>query len=155
MDLKDLKREYEKLKKKHKLPSFKELDECFEISKLDKEGDTLLRSIRKVMMEKIVSSLGFVEMLLNPMNAPRMYLAYVKSMGAEERKSIDKIYGEFAELSILSLDREIDYDEKGEAELINKIFGVWNGARPEFRKVLKSMKKPNNNSEKRERSYFG
>ena len=33
MELKDLKKEYEKLSKKHKIPSFKELNECFEIDR--------------------------------------------------------------------------------------------------------------------------
>ncbi|MBU0466253.1 MAG: hypothetical protein KJ718_01990 [Nanoarchaeota archaeon] len=155
MELNELKKEYAKLAKTYGLPSFNETDKCFEISKIDKESDTLLRAIRKVMMEKIVNSLGFVEMLLNPMNAPRMYLAYIKSIGFEDKKAIEKIYGTFADLSVVSLEREVDYGEKEEAELIKKIIKTWNELKPEFRKILKNMKKPNNDLKKRERSYFG
>ena len=72
MELKDLKKEYSDLAEKYKLPSFKELNENFEIEKIDKDTEILLRDVRKVMMEKIVNSLGFLEMFLNPMNAPRM-----------------------------------------------------------------------------------
>jgi len=155
MELEDLKEEYVKLGKEYKLPSFKELEEGFEIAKIEKDTETILRAVRKVMMEKVVSSLGFVEMLLNPMNAPRMYLNYIKLMGGEDKKSIEKIYSSLADLSVYSLEREVDYDEKGEAELIQKIFDTWGNVRPEFRKILASMKKPNNSSMMKERSYFG
>ena len=89
MDLKELKKHYEILSKKYKLPSFKELNEDFDIEKIDKESDILLKVVRKVMMEKIVNSLGFIEMLLNPMNSPRMYHAYLNSMSVEDKKAID------------------------------------------------------------------
>ena len=56
MELNDLRNDYSKLEVKHILPSFKELNESFEIDKIDKESDALLRVVRKVMMEKIVNS---------------------------------------------------------------------------------------------------
>lgn len=155
MDLSLLKSDYAKLEKKYKIPNFKKLDECFEISKLDTDTDTLLRAIRKLMMEKIVNSLSFVEMLSNPMNAPRMYMNFIKNMTSEDRKGLDKIYSGLSELSIFSLERELDYDEKKEAELIKEIFKRWENLRPDFRKILKSMQKPNASVSKRERNYFG
>src|SRR3989344_3720844 len=121
MELKDLKVNYGKVEAKYKLPSFKELNENFEIDKIDRESDTLLRVIRKVMMEKIVNSLGFLEMLLNPMNIPRMYLPFMKAMNFDDKKIIEKIYSEFSDLSMSSLESEVDYQEKMEAELIKKI----------------------------------
>jgi hypothetical protein len=155
MELKELKEEYGKLIKEYNLPSFRELEEEFEVSKLEKESESVLRAVRKTMMEKIMNSLGFVEMMLNPMNAPQMYFVYLNSMSSEDKKSIEKIYEVLAELSIASLEREVDYDEKEEAELIKRILKTWNGIKPEFRMVLKNMKKPNHNPAKRERSYFG
>ncbi|MBU0761220.1 MAG: hypothetical protein KJ600_02930 [Nanoarchaeota archaeon] len=155
MEFDELKDEYVKFVEKYNLPSFQELDEDFEVGKIDRESDTLLRAIRKVMMEKIVNSLGFMEMLLNPMNAPRMYLSYIRAMGDGDKKIINKIYVEFSELSVLSLEREIDYDEKAEAELIKKVFEVWGELKPDFRKMFANMKKPNNDLAKKERSYFG
>lgn len=155
MEIKELKEQYKSLEKKYGLPSFKELDECFEISKIENSADTVLKSVRKEMMDKVVSSLGFVEMLLNPMNAPRMYHAFIKSMTVEEKDSLEKIYISFGELNLLSLAREIDYDEKGEAELLKKIFGVWTEMKPEFRRIISGLLKPNSKLEKKDRSYFG
>jgi len=155
MELAKLKKDYLVLAEKYKLPSFKELNENFEIEKIDKDTDILLRDVRKVMMEKIVNSLGFLEMFLNPMNAPRMYLAYMKSMGEEERKCIEKIYGLFAGLNITALEGEIDYSEKKEAETIKEIFKAWINSKPDFMKLFAGMKKPNGDVVRKERSYFG
>lgn len=155
MELKEIKKEYEKLAMKYKLPGFGELNENFEIEKIEIESDTFLRAVRKIMMEKIVNSLGFIEMLLNPMNAPRMYLNYLRVMTLDDKNSIDKIYSSFADLSVLSLEREVDYDEKAEAELIKKIVKTWNEAKPEFRKILTNIKKPNSTDLKKEKSYYG
>lgn len=150
-----MKKEYGKLIKKYGLPKFSKLNENFEIEKIDKESEILLRNVRKVMMEKIVNSLGFLEMFLNPVNVPRMYLAYMKSMGVEEGKCVEIIYGKFADLNVLALEGEIIYDEKKEAEIVKKIFEVWVSVKPEFMKLFEGMKKPNNSVDKRERSYFG
>lgn len=150
-----LKKEYEVLAKQYKLPSFKEINEDFEIDKIDRPSECLLRLIRKVIMEKVVNSLSFLDMILSPMNAPRVYLAYFKSLNAEDKKNIDKIYDALSELSIFSLDLEIDYSEKNEAEMIIKIFKVWNSIKPNFRSILASMKKHPAASNKKEKSYFG
>jgi DNA replication initiation complex subunit (GINS family) len=154
MELNDLKSEYEKLEKKYKLPSFKEINESFEIDRIDRESDILLRVVRKMMMEKILNSLGFVEMLMNPMNAPRMYHAYIKSMTPEEKKIIDKLYNDMSELSIASLECEIDYDENEEADLIKEVYNTWIGLRKDFKKVFEKIRKPSKEV-KRDRDYFG
>ena len=63
-DLKDFRKMYEGFEKKYDLPKFTELNGDFEIDKIDKESQYFLRVIRKVMMEKVVNSLNFLEMLI-------------------------------------------------------------------------------------------
>ena len=155
MEVEEFKKKYLQIGKRHKLPSFDELNLDFEIDKLDKDSDNLLRAIRKIMMEKIVNSMGFLEMLVNPVNAPRMYIPYVRTMSVEDKKIIDEIYSSLAELSVLSLELEIYSGEGEEAVLINSVFEKWKEIKPKFRQILKSMKAPRNFSEKKERSYFG
>lgn len=154
MDIDQLKKAYEILEKKYKLPSFKELNENFEIEKIRRGHDLLVRIIRKTMMEKVINSLGFSEALLNPVNAPRIYLVYIKSMTAEDKSDLDKIYSTLSELVINSLGLEIDYSEKEEAEMINKIVKAWNSIKPSFRKVIAKMQNPVASVSK-EKSYFG
>ncbi len=156
MELDVLKKEYEKLVKKYNLPNFKDIDLDFEIDKFDKDTDFLLRAIRKIVMEKVVNSMTFLEMLINPVNAPRMYLVYIRSMSVEDKKIIDDIYSALADLSVLSLDLEIDSNEKSEAELIKKVYEKWVSMKPGFRKILSNMKSPKEiPNNKKDRSYFG
>jgi len=154
MELIDLKKQYEPLSKKHKIPDFNKLNEDFEIDKIDRETDFLLRLIRKSMMEKIINSLGFVEMLLNPVNAPRLYLGYIKSISQEDKEKIDKIYESLADLSLSSLSLELSSDENKEAELIQKIYSKWNELKPDFKKIMDDMKNPKALT-KKEKSYYG
>ncbi|MEK6855370.1 MAG: hypothetical protein AABX73_04065 [Nanoarchaeota archaeon] len=155
MDLNELKETYGQFEKKYRLPSFGKANENFEIEKLDRDSDAFLRAVRKVMIDKVVNSFGFVEMLMNPINAPRMYFSYIHSMGLEDKKRLDFIYTKLAELSLASLELEIDYSEKGEAELIKNICSTWDEIKPVFREILKNIKKPDLNLVKKERNYFG
>lgn len=155
MELKDFKVEYAKLQKKYSLPSFNDLNNDFEIDKLDKDTDFLLRDIRKKMLEKIVNSIGFLEMLVNPMNAPRMYIPYIKSMTSEDKDLIDKMYGVFADISLMSLELEIEDTEKKEVELINHMVKTWNSFRSDFYSLVVKMRKPIDNGAKKEKSYYG
>lgn len=154
MNLKDLKAKYAVLEKKYNLPKFSELNENFEIEKIRRGEETLLRTIRKTTMEKIVNSLGFIEFLINPVNAPRIYFIYIKSMTMDDKKEIDNIYSALSGLVLGSLKAEIDYSEKDEAELIKKIFKDWNAIKPSFRKIIANMEKPASLIVK-EKSYFG
>lgn len=57
-----LKKQYEPLRKKYKLPSFDELNKEFEIEKIqEKETDFILREIRKGMGEKVGAFLRFLK----------------------------------------------------------------------------------------------
>jgi hypothetical protein len=154
MDVNELEKQYNALAKKHKLPGFKELNEDFEIEKIKRRSGILIKTIRKVMMEKIINSMSFLEMLLNPIVAPRVYLIYIKSMTSEDKTEIDRIYGVLSEIVLDSLELEIEYSEKREAEMINGICKKWNSVKPGFIKVIKDLKKPASSVIK-EKSYFG
>ncbi|MAG38183.1 hypothetical protein CMI45_02245 [Candidatus Pacearchaeota archaeon] len=154
IEFKELEEEYAKYEKKYKLPSFKELNNDFEIDKLDKISGNFVKSIRKTMMDKIVNTLGFLEMMLNPMNAPRMYAVYLNTMGQDDRNKINKMYGVLAGLIVDSLDLEIEYDEKEESEVIKKIFGSWKDIKGDLKQILKNMRNPKE-FQKKEKNYFG
>jgi len=154
MKLEELKKNYSILEKKYKLPRFSELNEDFGVEGLRKGEELLLRNVRKTMLEKIANSIGFVEMLLNPINAPRMYLVYIKSMTVEDKKEIEKIYSVLADILTASLRLEIEYSEKGEAEMIIRVFNDWNSIKKLFMKIAEHMQNPVSSPTK-ERSYFG
>lgn len=154
LSLNDLKSLYGGLAGKYDLPSFEDLNNAFEIDRIDRESDCMLRVIRKVIMEKIVSSLTFLETLMNPVNAPNIYLHYIKSMDSDDRKIINEIYAVLGKLSIDSLNLEINYREDKEAELIRDSVSDWEKIKNDFEKILRNMKNPKT-TEARERNYFG
>ena len=155
MALKEIKKEFSILEKKYKLPSFNELIENFEVDKIEKETETLLRSIRKVMMEKVLNSMSFAEMLLNPMSSPGIYLPYIKSMSSEDKNKIEKIYKILGEVSMVALENEILYSEKKEAELIKEIAKRWKSIQEDFLTIINNIKNPSEGKPKRDRIYLG
>lgn len=155
MNLIELKKKYNELAGKYKLPSFTELNEDFEIERIRKGEETLLRTVRKTMTEKIVNSMNFMELMLNPMNAPRMYLVYIKSITVDDKKEIEKIYSVLSDIVLGSLKLEIDYSEKDEIEMIKRIAKDWNSVKPAFIKIVEKMQKPGAAAVSKEKSYFG
>lgn len=155
MKIKELKEKYGVLAKKYKMPSFEELNENFEIEAIRKESEMLLRVIRKVMMAKITNFLNFIEMIQNPVNAPRFYFAYIKAMSSEDKRELEKIYGELADVYLEALDLEVSYDEKSEAEMADKIYKSWDKIKPRFRKIIAGMKGAGSAGNSREKTYFG
>jgi hypothetical protein len=155
MELKEIKKEYDVLARKYKLPDFKTLNEELEAERVNHESDTVLRAVRKAMMEKIINMLGFLEMFINPVNVPRMYMPYIKAIGAGDKKEIDRIYEDFSAITMEGLDLEVDYSEKAEAEFIRKVFDKWNSIKPSMRSIIANMRRPKSEDNKRERNYYG
>lgn len=155
MEVVELKKKYESFSKKYSLPAFDKVNQDFEIGKIDHDTGLILKTVRKVMMEKVVNSLGLVEMLLNPVNAPRMYMPFIRSITTDDKKNIDALYASLTVLSMKTIEREMIYDEKAEAELIKDIVKRWDENRPRFIALFDKMKNPPKVNSKKERSYFG
>lgn len=156
MKLEEFKKKYADLGKKYGLPSFTELNNVFEIDKIERDSDTLLREIRKVLMDKVINYIRLFEMIFNPASAPPTFLAFVREIRAEERSSLEKVYKECVELELLALARELEHNEKAEAELIANIYKVMTGLKGDLTKVISMMSRNwRLQVSKKEKSYFG
>ncbi len=155
MDLATLKKQYLPLEKKYKLPSFSEINAIFEIEKIEYETEDFARAARKFMIDKILNSLSFIEMLIQQMNAPLLYQPYLKTITQKDRETLQSIYKKLGELSIISLSLEVDSNEKKECEAIRKFYDTWNEIKPSFALVLEHVRNPPSPEAKREKSYFG
>lgn len=154
-DVHKFKEVYDALAKQYGLPPFVTLNADFELDKINQESLTVLRAVRKAMMEKVFNILNFLEMLLNPVNAPRTYLPYIKTMTSEERKAIDALFGVFGKLTLRALPLEIEYTEKREAGMIKDTVKIWGGAKQELQRLMEHVAVPIENGTKKERSYYG
>ncbi len=156
MELKELKKRYSELEKKYKLPTFKQMNENFEIEKISLESEFLLRVIRKIMMDKVLSFLNFIERVItNPAGLPRIYYGYIKAMDNGDKTELEKLYDSLGGLSLDAFKLEVFTSEKEEAEMIKKGFQTWQSAKPELMKVAAKMKTPESQAVRKEKSYFG
>jgi len=156
--LDNLKKEYGKFKEKYELPDFYELNKLFDIEDVDYDSDFFLRRVRRVIADRIGGYSRFVDVILNPSNAPVFFFNVLKKLDSTDRENITNVYellGNF-ELEMLGLD--LDYSEEKEAEFIKKLFHVFNhDIRIKFLDVVKKLGngKSNDKKESKGSSYFG
>ena len=158
-ELDKLKKEYEKLRKKHNLPSFNELNKDFSIERVcEIETDFLLKEVRKSMADKIFDYLRFVETLLHPINAPMFYFSILKTLNNEDKKILGETYKELVESEIDFLEVDLEYSEEQEAKAIKKSYEKWQNVKKNLLRIINTVKKnwgskfePSSNN----KGYFG
>jgi hypothetical protein len=121
-----LKKEYKQFSEKYNLPEFSDLNKIFDIEEVDSEGEFLLRKIRRVISEKVANYLRFVELMLNPSNAPMFFFKLVNKLDEEDKMVLSQIYEKLGSLEIEIIGLDLDYNEKKEAEFISKIYDFFN-----------------------------
>lgn len=155
--LKELKKEYLKIEKKYKLPSFNKLNEDFHIEKAaDTETDFLIREIRKMVSDKPYNYLRFVETLINPVNAPMSLMSVIKILGEVEKNKLTEIYKKLVKNEVMLIETDINFSEEKEAEFIKETYKVWQEIKKDFAEVFKAINKNwDNKSEGNSKKYFG
>lgn len=155
-DLEDLKKQYLVFKQKYNLPEFTELNELFDIEEINIETEFLLRRIRRMVSEKLTGYLRFIDILLNPNNAPIFFFKLIKKLDKDDRELLSDIYqklGNF-EIEIISLD--LEYSGEKEAEFINKVYKTLKTEiRKNLAKIIEKLNAKDNNYQKINGSYFG
>lgn len=156
-NLERIKKQYEPLKKKYKLPEFSKLNEEFEIEKIqEKETDFLLREIRRAISDKIAAFLRFFELFLNPQAAPIFVLTSLKNFTVKEKEAIENIYKELVKLELVSVSLDISYKESKEGQFILEALKKWQEMKPEIQEIADSIVKFQGKvGEKKGKSYFG
>ena len=155
--LEELKKRYKVIQGKYKLPGFAYLNENFEIEKLaENETDFLLREIREIILEKAVAYLRFIEMLLNPSNAPMFFFSLVKNFSLDDKKAMQGLYEKLVDFEIEGMGLSNEYSEKNEAEFIRSMNKKWDAVKSDMASLTSSIKANwKVKKEGRERNYFG
>lgn len=156
-DLEILKEKYAVLEKKYNLPSFKAINEDFDIEKLqEKDTDMLAREIRRTMLEKNLAYLRFIEMILNPSQAPMFLLVFVKNIESVDRKALNDLYLELGRYETASLSLDNIYGEDKEADFVKMFFKKWQEVKDKFAKIMVSLDESwDKESIKKEKGYLG
>lgn len=156
-DLENLKKDYEKVQRKHDLPSFEELNKDFQVEKIaEVETDFLIREIRKFMSDKFSNYLRFIEAVLQPVNTPMFIFSIIKSIGVEEKKKLTDIYKKLVKIEVRVIELDIKFFEEKEAEFIKEFYEVWQEIKKDMLEIVESIKKNwDNKSEVNGKGYFG
>ena len=155
--LEKLKEEYEKLQKKHKLPSFKELNEDFHIEKIaESETEILIREVRKFIGDKLANYMRFVENLLNPTNAPMFIFSFIKLIDSEDKKRLSEIYKELMKKEVEFIKTDLAFNEEKEAQLIKESYEFWQTVKKDMLKIIEKIQNRwDEKSETNNKGYFG
>ena len=134
----DVRKTYEQLRAKHKLPLFEELDTAFEISTIESDN-FLLREIRRKITERLRDISGLVERLLQPeANLIDMYES--KAYTEEEKAVIFEQYRRLIIADRLSIEAELSNDEKMDAAFISSISQEWKAMKPGLIAFVKRLR---------------
>jgi len=156
-NLEELKEIYSEFKEKYNLPEFYEMNKAFDIEEIQEiETDFFLRRVRKIISEKIVGYLRFIEIILNPNNAPIFFFKLIKKLDVSDRENLSKIYEQLGNMEIEIVRLDLDYSEEKEAEFIKIIFDFFDSFKGDVLKIIGKMVNGSDGSEKKEgRGYFG
>ena len=156
-NLDNLKNKFEKLREKYDLPEFYELNKLFDIEDVDSDSDFLLRRVRRTIAERISGYSRFVDVILNPSNAPVFFFNLLKKVDNKDKEIIAGVYEIVGNIELEMMGLDLEYSEKKEAEFIKMIVDVFDKKiRPIFLEFLKKMGNHNGLEVKKEsRSYFG
>ena len=132
-------KQYSELRKKHKLPEFKETDFEFEISDLE-ETNFLLRAIIRRMAERLDFYTTMIEEILQPDTSNLYAMHEIRHFDDEEKKQMYELYAKLMNLNRQSIEISLSHSEKDEAEFISNVLGQWKNLKNELLKLVKKMK---------------
>ena len=152
-----LKEDYEKLRKRHNLPSFKELNEDFQIEKAaETETEILIREVRRFVGDKLMKYMRFIESLLNPVNVPMFIFSIIKLIDAEEKKRLSEIYKKLMKKEIKFIELDLEFNEEKEAQFIKDSYELWQEMKKDMLMVMdKINKRWDDKFEANNKDYFG
>ena len=135
----EIEKQYNELKKKLKLPEFKEIDFEFEISDLE-ETNFLLRNIIGRMEEKLDFYSTMLEELLQPDTSNLYAMHETRYFDDDEKKQMYELYTKLMNFNRQSIEVSLTHNEKDEADFISNLFNDWKILKQELLKFVKKIK---------------
>ena len=134
-----IEKQYNELRKKHKLPDFKEIDFEFEISDLD-ETNFLIRAIIRRIAEKLDFHTTMLEEVLQP-DTSNLYAMHETGFFDEgEKKQMYDLYRNMMNFNRQSVEILLENNEKDQADFINNFLKEWREIKNELLGFIKKMR---------------
>ncbi|MBU2639755.1 MAG: hypothetical protein KKG75_03555 [Nanoarchaeota archaeon] len=130
--------EYENIKKKYTLPRFEEMNEEFEISSIEVEKvNSLTRAILRVMCNKMVILLNYIEPVINPSPQNLHGFIEVENTNNDEKKEVFTFYKNLSYKYHKSSGLELSENEENVAKEIKEVWKDWKEIKLKFKNISK------------------
>lgn len=133
-----VKKLYETLRKKYRLPGFDELDQEFEVSAIEAESG-LLREIRKQISEKVGDVSSLFQSVLQP-DTNLVDLSESRVFNEAEKQRLFELFKRLMVADRAMAGLSIENDEKLDAAFIKSFHAEWKKLKPELVKFIKRLR---------------
>lgn len=134
-----IEKQYNELRKKHKLPEFIEIDFEFEISDLE-ETNFLLRNIIRKIAEKLDFYSTMLEEVLQPDTSNLYAMHETRYFDEDEKNQMYDIYRKLMNLNRQSIEISLLRNDNNDADFISNAFEEWKAIKKELLKFVKKMR---------------
>jgi uncharacterized protein YggL (DUF469 family) len=135
----EIEKQYNELRKKHKLPEFKEIDFELEISDLE-ETNFLLRAIIRRIAEKLDFYTTMLEEVLQPDTSNLYAMHETRHFDENEKKQMYDLYSKLMNFNRQSIELSLEHYEKNELDFINNFLSEWKNLKEELLGFVKKMR---------------
>jgi len=139
MPTNEIEKKYNELRKKFKLPEFKDMDFEFEISDLE-ETNFLLRVIIRRIAEKLDFYTTMLEETLQPDTSNLYAMHETRHFDEDEKKEMYDLYRKLMGLNRQTIELSLEHDENSTVDFINKSLNVWKELKKDLLKFARKMK---------------
>ena len=139
MPSKETEKQYSELRKRHKLPEFREIDNEFEISDLE-ETNFLLRAIVRRIAEKLDFYSTMLEEILQPDTSNLYAMHEIRYFNENEKKQMYELYTKLMNFNRQSIEVSLSRNEREEADFVGSMFNEWKNLRQDLLKYAKKMR---------------
>ncbi len=136
----DVKKEYDILKRKYKLPDFETVDSEIELSSIKNiNRKFLLRIIRHGITERLISFCRFFENLLHPTVPSLVSMHEVKYLDDKQKDKLLLIIKELMLFDREALMLELELSEQKDAKFISDFFREWPKLKGMMREIISDL----------------
>ena len=139
MPTNETEKQYNELRKKFRLPEFKEIDFELEISDLE-ETNYLPRAIIRRIAEKLDFYTTLLEEILQPDTSNLYAMHETRFFDEHEKKRMYDLYTNLMNLSRQIVELSIEHNDKNEAEFINNFLNEWKSLKKELIANVRKMR---------------
>lgn len=136
---KETEKQYSELRKRLKLPEFREIDAEFEISDLE-ETNFLLRSAIRRIAEKLDFYTTMLEEILQPDTSNLYAMHETRYFNEDEKKKMYELYSRLMSLNRQSIEVSLSHSEKDGADFISSVLAEWKSLGPELLALVRKIK---------------